>query len=229
MMSVAMTAHPSLTLTTTSGSIVITSEHRPDVVVDRGDAAIERLASGEVVVQATSSSLDVRCPVGTHVRVGTASGRVELRGQLGDTRVTTKSSSIHVEDVDSLELRTASGSIDVERCVGYCRLQTASGSIEVGEAGHLDITGKSGSIEVGRAAGGRVHTVSGSIEVGWTGENDLDVRAISGSTTVVVPEDARPRVRLRSVSGSARCDCTEGDGCCLDASSVSGSIQVATS
>jgi DUF4097 and DUF4098 domain-containing protein YvlB len=128
--------------------------------------------------------------------------------------------------VESLEVRTASGSIEVDVCTGECRLKSASGSVKVGEAGDVDITAKSGSVEVERTAGGRVHAVSGSVDVGWTGERDLDVHAISGSTRVVVPEDLRPRVRLRSVSGNAHCDCDEGDGCRVDVSSVSGSIQV---
>ena len=217
----------SLTVTTASGSVVITGEDRSDIVVEGGKASVEE-APGEVVVQAKSSSLEVRCPAGTDVRVGTASGRVELRGRLGDARVTTKSSSIRVEEVEALELRSASGSIDVGTCVGYCRLQSASGSVKVGDAGDVDISAKSGSIKVGRAARGRVHGVSGSVEVGATGEGDLDVRLISGSVKVTLPDGVRPRVRLRSVSGSARCDCEEGDDCCIDVSSVSGSIQVST-
>jgi DUF4097 and DUF4098 domain-containing protein YvlB len=217
----------SLTVTTASGSVLITGENRSDIVVEGGKAAVEESA-GEFVVQAKSSSLEVRCPAGTDVRVGTASGRVELRGRLGDARVTTKSSSIRVEEVEALELRTASGSINVGSCAGYCRLQTASGSVKVADAGNLDISAKSGSIKVERAAGGRVHGVSGSIHVGATGERDLDVRLISGSVKVTLPDDVRPRLRLRSVSGSARCDCEEGDDCCIDVSSVSGSIQVSS-
>jgi DUF4097 and DUF4098 domain-containing protein YvlB len=215
----------SLTVTTASGGVVITGEDRYDVEVE-GKASVEETAPGEIAVHAKSASLDVRCPIGTHVWVGTASGRVELRGRLGDARVTTKSASIRVEDVDALELRSASGSIDVGTCVGYCRLQTASGSVKVGEAGDLDVSAKSGSIKVERAAGGRVHGVSGSIDVGATGEDDLEVRLISGSVKVTLPFGTRPRVRLRSVSGSTRCDCEEGDDCCIDASSVSGSIQI---
>jgi DUF4097 and DUF4098 domain-containing protein YvlB len=226
MMKRTMPEHLHLTVTTDSGEVVVTGEDRADVVVEGGRASVDEVQPGELVVQGKSSSLDVRCPTGTHVRAGTASGRVELRGRLGDARVTTTSSSVTVEEVGSLEVRTASGSIEVDRCAGYCRLQSASGRVDVGDAGDVDITAKSGSVDVARTGGGRVHAVSGSVEVGWTGERDLDVRAISGSTRVVVPDVLRPRVRLRSVSGNARCDCDEGDDRCIDASSVSGSIQV---
>jgi DUF4097 and DUF4098 domain-containing protein YvlB len=214
-----------LTITTASGGVVITGEDRADVVVE-GKASIEQAGPDEIAVHAKSANLDVRCPAGTHVRVGTASGRVELRGRLGDARVTTKSSSIKVEEVDALELRSESGSIDVGICVGYCRLQTASGSVRVDDAGDVDISARSGSIKVSRASGGKVHGVSGSVDVGATGEDDLEVRLISGSVKVTVPDGVRPQVRLQSVSGNARCDCEEGDDCCIKVTSVSGSIQV---
>ena len=221
-----MRDRPSLTVTTSSGRVVITGEDRPDIVVD-GKASIEDGDDGGVIVRASSSNLEVRCPVGTDVRVGTSSGGVELRGRLGDARVTTSSSSIRVEDVEALELRSSSGSIDVETCVGYCRLQTASGSVTVGDAGDVDISTKSSSIRVGRAAGGRVHSVSGSIALGATGADDLEVRSISGSVTVTLLEDVQPRFRLRTVSGHVRCDCEEGDGAGISIATTSGSIRVA--
>jgi DUF4097 and DUF4098 domain-containing protein YvlB len=214
----------SLTVTTTSGGVVITGEDRPDIVVD-GEAAIED-DDGNVLVRGSSSSLAVRCPTGTDVRVGTASGAVQLRGRLGDARVTTSSSSIRVETVDSLELRSSSGSIDVTTCVGYCRLQSASGSVTVGDAGDVDISTKSSSIRVGRANGGRVHSVSGSIALGATGVDDVDVRAISGSVTVTVLDDVQPRFRLHSVSGNVRCDCAEGGDAGISITTTSGSIRV---
>ena len=220
-----MRDRPSLTVTTTSGRIVITGEDRLDIVVD-GDAAIEDGDDGGVIVRGSSSSLEVQCPADTDVRVGTSSGAVELRGRLGDARVTTSSSSIRVEDVASLELRSSSGSLDVDSCAGYCRLQTASGSVTVGDAGDVDISTKSSSIRVERAAGGRVHSVSGSIALGATGADDLDVRSISGSVTVTLLEDVQPRFRLRSVSGRIRCDCEEGDDGSISVATTSGSIQV---
>ena len=216
---------PSLTITTASGSVVITGEDRPDIVVD-GKAKVEDGELGEMVVRTKSSSLDVRCPSGTDVRVGTASGRVELRGRLGDARVTTKSSSVRVEQVETLELRSSSGSIDVETCAGRCRLQTTSGSVRVDEAGDVDISTVSSSIGVECAGGGRIHTVSGSVDIGATGASDLDVRSISGSVKITLARGVRPHVRLRTVSGKARCDCEEGDDVLVAVSSVSGSVKV---
>jgi DUF4097 and DUF4098 domain-containing protein YvlB len=180
-----MRDRPSLTVTTTSGRIVITGEDRLDIVVD-GDAAIEHGDDGGVIVRGSSSSLEVQCPAHTDVRVGTSSGAVELRGRLGDARVTTSSSSIRVEDVASLELRSSSGSLDVDSCAGYCRLQTASGSVTVGDAGDVDISTKSSSIRVERAAGGRVHSVSGHVRCDCEQGEDagISIATTSGSITV---------------------------------------------
>jgi DUF4097 and DUF4098 domain-containing protein YvlB len=222
-----MAAYSSLTITTASGSIVVTGEDRPDVVVD-GQASVDEGAPGELTVHATSSDVDIRCPIGTHVRIGTASGRVDLRGRLGDARVTTKSSSMYVERVETVELRTSSGSIDVESCAGSCRLKTTSGSVRVEDAGEVDISTVSSTIGVASAGGGRVQTVSGSIELGLNAAAALDVRSISGSVRVTVPGSVRPDVRMRTVSGKARCDCDEGDDCRLAVSTVSGSIKVSS-
>ena len=52
-----------------------------------------------------SARLDVRCPIGADVVVGTVAGQVELRGQLGAVRVTTVSGSVEVDRADSVELR----------------------------------------------------------------------------------------------------------------------------
>jgi len=220
-----MRDRPSLTVTTSSGRVVITGEDRPDIVVD-GDATIDDAEDGSILVRGSSSSLEVRCPAGTDVRVGTSSGGVKLRGPLGDARVTTSSSSIRVEDVETLERRITSCSLDVDPCVGYCRLQTASGSVTVDDAGEVDISTKSSSIRVGHTEGGKVHSVSGSITLGATGLGDLDVRSISGSVKVTLPEGVQPRFRLRSVSGNVRCDFDEGDDGSISIATTSGSIQV---
>src|SRR2546425_8473279 len=76
-----MRDRPSLTVTTTSGRIVITGEDRLDIVVD-GDAAIEDGDDGGVIVRGSSSSLEVQCPADTDVRVATRRGAGWFRGGL---------------------------------------------------------------------------------------------------------------------------------------------------
>ena len=80
-----------------SGGVRVTAEPRTDVVVDRGGVA-EATADGAVEIRAArpSNSVDVRCPVGTDVMVGTRSGGVQLGGRFGTVGVTSQSGSIRV-------------------------------------------------------------------------------------------------------------------------------------
>ena len=62
-----------------SGRVSVTAESRGDVVVDRGGVA-ETARDGSVEIRASrpSDAVDVRCPAGSDVIVGTVSGKVEL-------------------------------------------------------------------------------------------------------------------------------------------------------
>src|SRR3989304_9574777 len=141
---VPVKGHPGLRVSTRSGRVSITAEERSDVLIEEGappEDEIENDASGQVTLTSArfgSASLQVRCPTGTDVVIGTASGRVELRGSLGLVLVTTVSGSIDVERAEGLDIRSVSGSIHVDRCVGRCRLQTTSGKATVGSAGETD-------------------------------------------------------------------------------------------
>ena len=97
-------------VSTHSGRVTVTAEPRDDIVVVRGKRGETTSAADDVdvVLNASSSDVEVRCPVGTDVVVGSASGSVQLHGHLGAARVTTASGSIRVESVASADLRTHS-------------------------------------------------------------------------------------------------------------------------
>ena len=116
--------HPRLRVTSRSGRVTITAEERADILIEEGappEEEIELGPAGEVALTSARSGaagIQIRCPTGTDALVGTASGRVELRGDLGDVRVTTASGSVAVERAERLDIRTASGDIEVARCAG---------------------------------------------------------------------------------------------------------------
>ena len=116
-----------------SGGVRVTAEPRTDVVVDRGGAAAAT-ADGAVEIRAgrPSDSVDVRCPAGADVIVGTRSGGVRLDGRFGTVGVTSQSGSIRVAAVAEADLRTVSGVVELEECDGRCRVSTTSGRITVG-------------------------------------------------------------------------------------------------
>ncbi len=226
--------HAEVHLTTRSGRVTVTAEERQDLHIESDaplrDDRIDVDPTGRVSLKSGrggSGWLEIRCPTGTDVVVGTVAGRVELRGQLGAVRVTTVSGSIEVDRAEALDVRSISGSIEVAQCAGQCRLQTKSGRAVVGSAGDAEVSTLSGQIRLDEATGNvRAQTASGRVEVGTQGKGDVAVQTMSGSVRVEVPKGVRPTARLRSLTGRPRCDCEEGDDCEIAVQSLSGKIEV---
>lgn len=223
-----------LHLSTSSGQVLVSAEEREDVLIEEGAPSSERIehdTTGRVRLTSAkggSAALEVRCPIGSDVAVGTISGKVTLRGQLGSVRVTTVSANVEIESAEELDVRSIAGSIEVDRCTGRCRLQTKSGRAFCGgSADETSASTLSGEIRLGETRG-RVHaqSVSGSIEVGMAARGDVKVHTISGSVRVRVPEDVRPSARLRSISGKPRNECPPGQDCEIRVQSMSGKIEV---
>ena len=228
----AVPGHAELHLTTRSGRVTVTAEDRDDVLIESGaprEDRIERDATGRISLSAVkpSSSLEVRCPTGSDLVVGTISGKVRLSGQFGGVRVTTVSSNVEVDRADVLDVRSISGSIDVGHCSGRCRLQTKSGRAACGVTGDAEVSTISGRIQLDKTMGRvRAKSVSGRIEVGTRSDGDVSVRTMSGSVTVAVPQGVRPATMLRSMTGRPRSECEEGGDCQIAVRSLSGKIRV---
>ena len=226
--------HAELHLATRSGRVAVEAEERSDLLIESdaplGDDRIEADATGCVSVKSGrggSGWLEVRCPIGTDVVVGTVSGKVELRGQLGAVRVTTVSGSAQVERAEHVDVRSVAGSIEIGRCAGRCRIQTASGRAVCGSAGDARVSTMSGQIRLDEVTGSvKAQSASGQIEVGARGKGDVDVQTMSGSVRVQVPRGLRPSARLRSWVGTPRCDCDQGDDFEIAVNSLSGKIEV---
>ena len=217
---------PVVRVTTRSGKVVVIGEHRTDVLVE-GTNRADVTTDGTLEVSGGSNSVEVRCPGGTDVIVGTGSGSVDLRGRLGDARVTVGSGSISVAEVERLDARTGSGSFQVASCDGDCRLKTGSGSIRVGRAGNADLATGSGSVEADLVDSAVIRAGSGDVDVGLSGPGRVDVKSHSGSVTVSVPSGVRPQALLRSNSGAVQCDCVTGSDGEVRVRTLSGSILVA--
>lgn len=226
--------HAELHVTTRSGRVTIIAEERQDLLIESDaplrDDKVEVDSTGLVSVKSGrggSGWLEIRCPIGTDVAVGTVSGKVELRGQLGTARVSTVNGSIDVESVEAIDVRSVSGSIEVSHCSGGCRLQTTSGRATCNGSGDARVSTMSGRVELENIAGSaKVQTASGAVELGMRGKGDVAVQTVSGAVKVEVPAGVRPATRLRSLSGKHRSDCDEGDDCEISIQSLSGKIEV---
>ena len=199
-----------LKLLTGSGSIHVIAEDRDDVEIDQPRAHVE-VKDHVLEVHSKSGSVAARCPTGTRVSVGVISGSVRLEGTFGSVKVSAISGSIHADEVrGDVDVRSVSGSLSVESCGGDCSLNTKSGRITVGHVGQ----------------GLSAATISGTIEAGIAGQGAVEVKSISGSVSLQVPEDRHPRARFRTLSGRVRCDCPQGEDFDLKVTTLSGSIEI---
>jgi hypothetical protein len=217
-------APPRLTIAMRSGSIVVRTGPGSDVEVHGAKVRVE--PDGTYRIDGGSKSIDVICPDGTDVILGTSSGRVTLEGPLGDVRITGSSGTVDVEQARSLDLRVRSGSVTVGAVAGECRVVSSSGRIEVESARSIDLSGVSGTISAGSVGGGRVRTTSGRVTVGLDRAADLEVRVVSGTTEITLPRGVAPELRLSTVSGKVKRDLEQGHDCVISVRTVSGKISV---
>lgn len=216
----------SIRVNTRSGPITVFCEERDDIAVESGADRRDLRREGAQVNIEPAGRLVLRCPAGLGLFLGSLSGRIEVHGRAGDTRINTASGAIAVSECRRADLRSLSGLITVGHC-GAVRAATKSGRIEVDEAGRAHLATVSGGISAARVTGeARVKTVSGRVQLGAKGRDDIDIHTISGSVTVTVPEGTRPRARLKSLAGRPRCDCPPGEDCSIAVSSLSGKIEV---
>jgi DUF4097 and DUF4098 domain-containing protein YvlB len=212
-------------ITASSGRIEVTAEARGDVVVDRGQ---EHPMGGVLEVKGSAAGVAMRVPIGTDLIIGSHSGSVRLRGDLGNLRITTRSGSLEIESCASLDARTVSGRVDVGTVAGDAHVKAANGRVTIaGVGGTLTVTSVSGKVEI-EQAGGSVHatTVSGRVDVGMSGAADVRAESVSGRVKVALPVGVRPSVSMKSVSGKCENETVDGDDCRVTCRSISGRITV---
>ncbi len=212
-------------ITSASGRIRVIGEARPDVTVEGAPMVTHH---GTQIVLGKSRKIEVRVPAGTDVVVGTLSGTVELRGELGNVRITTGSGDVTAEQVASIDARTKSGRVEVHESLGAVRVKTASSAIHVeSAAGEVRIASVSGKVEVKEARGeASVRTVSGNADLGLGAGAVAIVETVSGKMRITVPSGVHPAARLTSISGKRQVDCDPGDDVEITARSVSGDLLV---
>lgn len=226
----AFSADMELRITARSGRVIVRAEERTDISIADGGDGLSVSKDAEVLgIQSGrggAKNLELLCPSGTNLTVGTGSGHVQLLGAFGAVRVTTGSGRIELEEAAVADLRSGSGDIRATRCLTFCRLQTGSGKAEIDSCGSGELATGSGHVSVGLANGRlRVRTSSGAVDLGGDGCQDLAVQSISGSVRVRLPRHARPAAHLLS-KHPARCDLQEGNDCHIAVQTMSGRIEV---
>jgi DUF4097 and DUF4098 domain-containing protein YvlB len=218
---------PRLNVSTRSGRVRV--EARAGAAFQVRGGRVEEDADGGVRVVASSGGSDrveIVCPAHTDVIVGTASGRVECLGPMGDVRVTTRSGRISIEHAASVDVRTTSGAVEIGECTGACRTVTTSSRVSVHSAHSLDCSTTSGRIGAGTVEDAMLRSVSGRVGIGTRGRGRVEVKTISGKVEVAVPADHRPATELHTISGRVRCDCAAGNDGEIRVATTSGSIDI---
>jgi DUF4097 and DUF4098 domain-containing protein YvlB len=180
-----------------------------------------------VVTTASSAVLDVRV----------ASADVEVRGQVGDARISTASGDVRLEQAAGrLEVATASGDVRADRVAGDLSVTTASGDLEVGEV-RGDVTAKSasGDVRVGHVYGSVRHSsASGDLTLDTASGGSVTAQTMSGDVAVGVESGVTAWLDLSAVSGRVSSDLPitddrpegSGDPLTLRVRTVSGDIRV---
>lgn len=212
-----------LEIATRSGRVVVWARPIARAEVLDGDARIE--ADG-VVRSGASGRVEIACPEGSDVMIGSSSGRVECHGPLGRVAVTGSSGRISIDDAREIEVRTASGRVLIGRCTETCRVVVTSGAVEIDAAGAVVVTVESGRLEVGQVGDALVRSGSGGVVLGVDGTGTVDVSTLSGRVSIAVPAGVQPDLHLVTRSGRIRSDVEPGADGRVAVESHSGSIRV---
>ncbi len=171
-----------------SGRVLISGEDRTDIEVDGASARHDD--AGVLTVKGGSRSIEVRCPVGSDLVVGTSSATVKLRGLLGDVRVTTRSGSIDADEAATIEARSVSGRISIA-ATRQALVRVTSGRVDLrlGRSGSADVSAVSGSVSIKVPRGARpataLRSLTGAVDALPPGtDGSITVRTVSGSITV---------------------------------------------
>jgi len=213
-------------ITTRRGRVFVNAQPGVELAVERG--VLEHLSDGVVLVRRARSDdrIEVSCAPGTDLSIGTASGNIEVIGQLGSVKVSTSSGKVMIGDAREVDVRTHSGLVQVDSSSDDCRVVTKSGKVLLGKVGHATIAAVSGLVAIEEVESAQVKTVSGKILIGTVGSGDLAVKTVSGRVEITVPPDRRPNVRVNTISGKVERDTERGNDGTISVASVSGRVRV---
>jgi DUF4097 and DUF4098 domain-containing protein YvlB len=166
----------------------------------------------QVTISQVRSRLSVTVAAGTHLVIGTTSGRVDVTGRVGNLAVVTMSGRVQVESAASVDIRTQSSRVEVGSVAGSCRVRSTSGKVEVGACGDADISARSGRIELQRVDGEvDAHSISGRIDLSMASANDVRAETVTGRIEVSLPKNTVAYQPPKSAPQTLRppnCDCT---------------------
>ena len=163
----------------------------------------------------TSISIELAVPPATDVKLATASGDIEVVGEVNDVDVSSASGDVHIAGAGgAVRIKSASGDIDVGDTDDMVEVTTVSGDVRLGDAsGSVTIHTASGDIRMsGLDDICAVNSVSGDVAVRRCDASDISVRTMSGDVVLGLPSRRRVELDFESVAGDMRNDIEPGSG-----------------
>lgn len=180
-------------------------------VVQSGDIVRVGRIDDETTRRAVSVSYEISVPAATMVQASSGSGNVSVTGVDGAVKANSGSGNVSASAIGGdVDVRTGSGNVTVKDVKRAANLSTGSGNIAAVLSGAGDVKASTGSgdIKLTGVNGLLVATTgSGSIGVEGNPTGDWKVSAASGDVNLVVPAEK---------------------GFTLDASTASGSLDIAS-
>lgn len=172
----------------------------------QGDAVEVGRITDEATRQAVSISYDIAVPAAAAVSARAGSGNVSITGVNGAVKANSGSGDVLASTIGGdLDARTGSGDVVVKDAKKAANLSTGSGRITaaLGGAGDVKASTGSGDIELTGVTGlVAASTGSGSIGVAGTPTGDWRVSAASGDVRVSVPGNTGFTIDASTASGS---------------------------
>jgi DUF4097 and DUF4098 domain-containing protein YvlB len=218
---VAFAKGGTVSLTITSGEIVVTAWNRDEVRVQASseDSGVRfNASSARVTVElagarrSSDTHIEISVPVGTRVSARAQSGDVSIRGNKADVEASTQSGDIVIDDVAGrVDVNTLSGEVQAEHIEGDVEIKALGGDVTLESIkGDIDIETVSGEITIKSATAKnvRAHTTSGDV----TYDGDIDpqgryeLSSHSGDVRLGVQANIGAQISISTWSGTVESD-----------------------
>ena len=158
------------------------------------------------------TDLEIHVPKGSSLDIETVSAWIRIEGVHGNLMAESVSGSITCEGTaESVEFETVSGGIEITGVKSRIEAESVSGAVEIRDAGGaVEAATVSGSVTIsgGDFERGDFESVSGALHFEGDLESDghYQFENLSGSTTLVLPEEADATFTIETFSGSIKTD-----------------------
>lgn len=148
----------------------------------------------------------VTLPVGSDVVVHLGAGDVTVGLEVKELEVHTGAGDVRTDTVTgACDVKSASGDVRLGILEGTARVKSGAGDIRVDTANELAISGAAGDVYIGEITeAARIKSATGDIRIRKFSGSDLDIKTMSGSSTVGLVRGMIVNAEIKTLSGNLR-------------------------